>query len=32
MICKHFVDNIFKQAKDHSFAHSKMVPSIVMYH
>ena len=22
MICKHFVDNIFKQAQDHSFVHN----------
>ena len=32
MICKHFVDNVFKQAKAHSLAYNKRVPSIAVYH
>ena len=30
MICKQFVDNIFKQARAHLFAHNQMVSSIAI--
>ena len=30
IICKYFVDNIFKQVEAHSFVYSKMVSSIAI--